>query len=142
MPSGATPSAAATAIRKSAEQEHAARKRLETILERMPLGCLVSDKDLRLTYWNPAAERIFGCKFEDVKGQTPFETGFILSDRKVVEALHERLRRGEMSGYSVAKNRTRDGRTITCEWTNTPLMGADGTFQGASPSARTSLSAG
>ncbi len=123
-------SAAATAKRRSAEQEHAARERLQTILDRMPLGCLVSDKDLRMTYWNPAAEKIFGCKFEDVKGQTPFETGFILTDRAIVEALHARLRRGEMTGHSVATNRTRDGRTITCEWTNTPLMRPDGTFQG------------
>src|SRR2546430_3927743 len=30
-----------------------------------------------------------------------------------------------------SENRTKDGRIITCEWFNTPLMDADGRYAGA-----------
>src|SRR5207253_9894063 len=89
------------------------------------------DKDLRFTYWNPAAEAIFGYRFEEVAGLHPFETTLILEDRAKAETNHQRLRRGELKGYSVAQNLTKDGRTIKCEWHNTPLFAADGSFQGA-----------
>jgi PAS domain S-box-containing protein len=122
--------AAAEAIRQSQAQEHRTRERLETILERMPIGSIVSDTNLRITYVNPAAERIFGCRFEDVKGLTPRETGFIAADESAAEARRESLRRGEMSGYTVVQKLTKNGRTIICEWTNTTLTGPDGSFAG------------
>ncbi len=118
------------ALADAVSREREARERLETILSRMPIGCIVADADLRTVYMNPAAERIFACRFEDLKGLTPFETGLINTDRKIVEALHERLRRGELVPPSIAQNNTKDGRKITCEWINTPLMGPDGSFQG------------
>ena len=41
-----------------------------------------------------------------------------------------RLAAGDMDAHGVCENVTKDGRTITCEWHNTPLLGTDGTFQG------------
>ncbi len=35
-----------------------------------------------------------------------------------------------MEAHSVNENRTRDGRVITCEWFNTPLLEPDGRFAG------------
>jgi PAS domain-containing protein len=69
---------AAGALRQSQAQERQTRERLETILDRMPLGCIVTDANLRMTYVNKSAERIFGCRFEDIKGRTPLETGFVV----------------------------------------------------------------
>ena len=40
----------------------------------------------------------------------------------------ERIRSGDMAAHSVNENLTKDGRTITCEWFNTPLMTEDGRF--------------
>src|ERR1700736_959004 len=40
------------------------------------------------------------------------------------------IRAGDMAAHSVNENVTKDGRTITCEWYNTPLMGAGGQFSG------------
>ena len=122
--------AAVAAVRKLAAQEHEVRERLETILNRMPLGCILCDASLKLTYMNTAAERIFGCRFEDVKGLTPLETGFVVADPAAAEARHESLRRGTISGYTVAQTITLKDRTITCEWTNTALKGPDGAFGG------------
>jgi len=122
--------AAAEALRQSEAQEHQTRERLETILNRMPLGCIVSDAGLRMTYLNPAAERIFACRFEDVKGLTPFETGFVVADRSAAAGRHEKLRRGEVESYTVTQELSKDGRTIRCEWTNTALVASDGSFGG------------
>jgi len=122
--------AAAEALRRSEAQEHQTRERLETILNLMPLGCIVSDAAMRMTYLNPAAERIFGLRFEEVKGLTPLETGFVVSDREAALARHERLRRGEVDSYTTKQDLTKDGRTITCEWTNTALIAPNGSFDG------------
>src|SRR5258708_30620544 len=121
---------AQAALLESEARERDARQRLESILDRMPMGCVVGDKDLRFTYWNPAAERIFGYKFEEVKGLHPFETNLVAGDRAEAEAKYARLRRGEAEGSSTTYNRTKDGRRIKCEWQNMPLLGVDGSFQG------------
>ena len=42
-----------------------------------------------------------------------------------------RLRAGDMTANSMNDNLTKDGRTITCEWHNTPLYDDNGVFQGA-----------
>ena len=34
--------------------------RMQTIMDQMPIGCLVSDADGRYTFWNRAAEKLFG----------------------------------------------------------------------------------
>ena len=39
--------------------------RLQMTLDRMPIGCILNDTEFRFTYWNPAAEKIFG--FRDAK---------------------------------------------------------------------------
>ena len=51
----------------------------------------------------------------------------------VDDAVQEIVRRvwaGDMDAHSVNENRTKDGRIITCEWFNTPLIEEDGTFAG------------
>src|SRR2546423_8506086 len=47
-----------------------------------------------------------------------------------VQDILQRVRTGDMDARSVNENRTKDGRIITCEWFNTPLMGSDGRFAG------------
>ena len=98
-------------------------------IDRMPVGCIVHDSEFRITDWNPAAERIFGFTKAEVQGTVP--------DRLVPEAvrldldsLKQRLKEGDMTAHSLNENLTKDGRTIICEWHNTPLKQADGTVTG------------
>jgi PAS domain S-box-containing protein/diguanylate cyclase (GGDEF)-like protein len=105
-------------------QEH-----LQLQIDRMPVGCIVHDSEFRITDWNPAAERIFGFTKAEVQGTVP--------DRLVPEAvrldldsLKQRLKEGDMTAHSLNENLTKDGRTIICEWHNTPLKQADGTVTG------------
>jgi len=103
---------------------------LQLQLTRMPVPCVMNDASFNFTYWNPAAERLFGWKAEEILGQHPDETIVPAAGREQVRALFRRLASGDMTANGVGENLTRDGRTITCEWINTPLHRADGTFMG------------
>ena len=53
--------AAADALARSEAQEHQTRVRLETILHRMPLGCMVGDAELRMTYASTSCSPTWSC---------------------------------------------------------------------------------
>jgi PAS domain S-box-containing protein len=106
-------------------------KRLQLQIERMPLAYVLFDADLRVIDWNPAAERIFKYGKNEVLGmQPPFEKLVPPAFRAEAEVLLHQIRNGDMSTHSVNDNLTKDGRTITCEWLNTPLHSEDGEFDG------------
>jgi PAS domain S-box-containing protein len=105
-----------------------ARMRLQ--IERLPLAYVVVDKDNRVLDWNPAAEKIFGFTKAEVLGQQMFER---LVPQPMSEHLHDilqRLKHGEMHANSLNENLTKDGRTIVCEWFNTPVVESDGSISG------------
>lgn len=123
--------------RKQAEQD---QKRLQSerdqLLEQrqlqmefMPIAFMLTDADFRTTYWNPAAERIFGFTNEEVLG---LDHLIIVppDSHTFVKEIFKRVVAGETFSNSFNDNITKDGRRITCEWYNTPLKRADGTFVG------------
>ena len=104
---------------------------LQLQIERMPLGYILLDSDFHVIDWNPASEKIFGYRIDEVLGMgPPFEKIIPQAGRPAIEDLIGRLRQGDMSAHSVNDNLTKDGRTIRCEWMNTPLSGEDGQFNG------------
>ena len=111
------------ALKKSEE-----RLRLE--VARMPIGYILLDKDFRVVSWNPAAENIFGFTFDEAKGRQPSELIVPPELQPQVDDIWRRLLAGDESAYSVNENQTKDGRTILCSWTNTPLKQPDGTILG------------
>lgn len=120
-----------TERKRLAEERDALLARLQLQFERIPLAYVQFDADLRVTDWNPAAERIFGFAKEEVLGMgPPYEKIVPVSFRAEAEPLLARIRAGDMSAHSVNPNLTKDGRTITCEWFNTPLVDEGGRFTG------------
>jgi len=105
--------------------------RMQTIMDQMPIGCLVSDTEGRYTFWNRAAERLFGWRFAEVRNRNG--SGLIVHE-SMAEPLREigrRLSRGEVSTIATsAENRTRDGRTIRCQWYYVGIRNGDGSFGG------------
>ncbi|THF65366.1 PAS domain-containing sensor histidine kinase [Pseudothauera rhizosphaerae] len=110
------------AYRRLAEGE--ARARL--YLERIPIGCMVTDTDWRILECNPAFERMFGFPAEELAGRSAFDTIIPASARAQTEIILARLRQGVFDGHDVNENLTRDGRRILCEWFTTPIRDGDG----------------
>jgi PAS domain S-box-containing protein len=111
------------ALRKSEE-----RLRLE--VARMPIAYIVWDTDFRVVTWNPAAERIFGFTFDEARGRHPYGMIVPPEAQPHVDDIWNRLLEGDASAHSVNENTTKDGRTIVCDWTNTPLKHPDGAVLG------------
>lgn len=112
---------AGQALRQSEE-------RLRLHVERLPLAVIEWDLDFIVSRWNPAAERIFGYGADRMIGRS----AGILFPQDVMERVHETWREvlGGAGNRSVTANLTADGRTIRCEWYNTPLTTPDGTVIG------------
>lgn len=106
-------------------------QQLQLQIARMPLAYMSLDAQFRVIDWNAAAERIFGYSKEEVLGMgPPFEKIVPESFRLQAESILSRVQAGDMTAHSTNDNLTKDGRTITCEWINTPLESADGRFKG------------
>lgn len=106
------------------------QERLQLQINHMPIACIISDSELRVTDWNPAAAKIFGFSKEEVLGQKLCEQLTPEAVRPQLENNFRQLVAGEMTVHSVNENLTKDGSTIICEWYNTPLKETDGTVVG------------
>ena len=101
------------------ESDHLLRLRFE----QSPVANITWDVDLRVTAWNPAAERLFGYPRADA-------IGLPVSALVAPGVADPPLRDG--SGPVTWENRTRGGRALVCEWHNAPLTAADGRAFGVS----------
>jgi two-component system cell cycle sensor histidine kinase/response regulator CckA len=115
--------------RKLAAERNRLLGQLRLQIERMPLVYILFDADFRITDWNPAAQRTLGYTKEEALGKQPNDLN-PPSFHQVATRIMERIRAGDMAAHSVNENLTKDGRTITCEWFNTPLLTDDGRFGG------------
>jgi two-component system sensor histidine kinase UhpB len=100
-------------------------------IERLPLAYIRFDADIRVLDWNLAAQKIFGYTREEVLGRVLLDLILDLPLTESLQRVLERIRAGDMNAHSVNENRTKDGRVITCQWFNTPLLDPEGRFIGA-----------
>ncbi|HEY1629329.1 MAG TPA: PAS domain S-box protein, partial [Tepidisphaeraceae bacterium] len=118
-------------VRSSEAQRLALLQRLELILQNMPIACMSMDREFHFTYWNPAAQRVFGFTFDEMRGKRPFETISPASRETLARDVFRRLQINPQPISSEVDNRTKDGRTIQCTWIVSPLRSAEGEFLGA-----------
>jgi PAS domain S-box-containing protein len=122
------------------QQELGVRQRAEAALRRSEsklalhlaqtvVGVIEFDRDFRVAYWNPAAERIFGWSKEEVTGRI---ADFLLPAGHWAElhAAWQELLGGAGGSHQVHANLIRSGGTITCEWFNTTLKDDAGQVYG------------
>ncbi|MFH1374207.1 MAG: PAS domain S-box protein [bacterium] len=98
------------------------QKRLSLHMQQVPLGVIEWNTDFEVTQWNPAAERIFGYTCEEALGR--HAAGLIVpeSAREHVDKVWQDLLSQKGGTRSTNENNTRSGKTILCEWYNTPLV--------------------
>lgn len=122
----------ALAIERKQAQENIKQLQeyLQLQIDRMPIALIVWDLEFRATSWNPAAEKIFGFTAKEALGKHPY--GLIVPEEAQphVDKIWNRLLEGDETAHSVNENITKDGRTIICDWSNTPFKKADGSVLG------------
>ncbi|HEX4145668.1 MAG TPA: PAS domain S-box protein [Pirellulales bacterium] len=120
-----------TEKRRLAAERDALLSRLQLHIERMPLAYVLFDADFRIVDWNPTAESIFGYSKQEMLGVGPPHEKFVpCSFWQRAEQILNRIQSGDMQSHSTNENLAKDGRTIICEWFNTPLQDNDGNFSG------------
>ena len=107
------------------EELRQAHQRQDLHVQRTPLGVIEWDLDFCVAEWNPAAESIFGYSREEVMGS---HASFIIPEeaRAHVDEIWANLLAAEGGLRSSNVNLHKSGRTIHCEWHNTPLVTASG----------------
>ena len=116
--------------RKRAEVEfRQSQQRLRMHIEHTPLAVVEWDLDFRVASWNPSAEKIFGYTREEAVGRNG---EFIVPSqwRPQVGQVWQKLLQQEGGSRNTNNNVTKDGRTICCEWYNTPLVDENGRVLG------------
>lgn len=104
--------------------------RLKLYFQRLPTASIVWDLDFVVKQWNPAAERIFGYSEEDAVGRLASELIITKEVQLKVNLIWQKLLEGNLDAHSINENLTKEGRTITCSWTNTPIHNDQGTVIG------------
>src|SRR5581483_8022808 len=80
------------------------------------------DHAFRVIEWNPAAEKIFGYDRQEAIGRHAHSLIASVRTCETVSVLWQRLLMDGKGAQITAENRTKDGRTIICEWHYTPLV--------------------
>ena len=115
---------------KAQNAELLAAQKLRMHVDRTPLAVIEWDRNYRINAWNPAAELIFGFPLYEAIGKS---LPLLLAgdaERANVEAMCSELVESGEGNKSTLGNVTRSGRTIHCEWYNTPLVDSAGKVMG------------
>ena len=111
------------------------QQRLAAIVHDADDAIISKNLESIVTSWNPAAERIFGYKAEEMIGQSILR--IIPADLAGEEAdFISRIRRGERVEHHETRRVCKDGKTIHVSLTVSPIRNADGEIIGASKIAR------
>jgi len=95
-------------------------------VKRTPLAVIEMNRDAEITEWNAAAEQTFGYSREEAVGRKVIDLIVPEHARPHVRQLVFDLMNQQGGTRSKNENVTKDGRTIQCEWFNTPLINNNG----------------
>jgi len=101
------------------------------LIENTPLAVIEWNRDHVVTLWNRRAEELFGWPAGDAIGKRIDRMGLIhAGDVDQVQTMIARLiDSGTRYAKSSNRNRTRDGRSLCCEWYNSVLVDEAGEIQ-------------
>ncbi|BAZ31652.1 PAS/PAC sensor signal transduction histidine kinase [Cylindrospermum sp. NIES-4074] len=100
--------------------------KLSFLVQCNPLGVISWDTEFEVTDWNPAAEAIFGYSKQEALGRNATALLAPESDKEDINQVFAALLKQEDGICSTYTNFTKEGKIITCEWYNTPVIDLDG----------------
>jgi PAS domain S-box-containing protein len=95
-------------------------------VQQSPLAVIEWDTDYRVVAWNPAAEAIFGYTREQVLGCRVADLIVPEEERPQNDRVWQALLAQAGGTRNINDNLAQEGRRITCEWFNAPLVGVEG----------------
>ena len=113
-------------LKRAQERLRLSQQRLVSHFENTPLAVMEWDTEFKFVNWNSAAQRIFGYTKEEVIGQHATDRIIPESMKPHVDKIWSELLANQGGARSTYENVTKDGRTIVCEWYNTPLVDPEG----------------
>ena len=117
--------------RKRAEEAlRETNETLRTLVQSSPLGIAVTDANLKLRIWNPAAERILGWKSHEVLGRPLPPVLAPDEGEEPVGGLTKRVVLGEAVTEVELRCKRRDGIPVHLNLSMAPLCDAQGEFSG------------
>jgi PAS domain S-box-containing protein len=120
------------AARARAEADN---KYLAAIVESSDDAIYGKNLDSIIVSWNPAAERIYGYRAEEIIGHS-IALLFPLDRRDELLDIMARIRRGELVAFYETERIRKDGKTIPVSMTISPIKDGEGKIIGASVIAR------
>jgi PAS domain S-box-containing protein len=111
-------------------------RKLSLHLRQTILGVIEWDRDFRAREWNPAAELIFGYSREEALGRHAADLILPPEVAEEIDTVWRQILSQKGGSYNHNENVTRGGRTILCEWFNTPLVDDNGSVTGVMSLAR------
>jgi PAS domain S-box-containing protein len=106
------------------------------MVQQSPLAVIEWNRNFEVEDWNPAAEKIFGYSKEEAMGR--HVAGLIIPEeiKAAIDGVMQDLVKQQGGTRSTNENITKDGRTIVCEWYNTPLIDETGEVIGVTSLAQ------
>ncbi len=104
--------------------------RLRAHIENTPLAVIEWDRDFRVVEWNSRCEEMFGYSREEALGLHATDLVVPKELYGFVSEVFDGLLAQTGGTHSSNDNITKSGKTISCEWYNTPLLDADGIANG------------
>lgn len=121
--------------READRTAEAERARLSAIVAGSEDAIFSRGLDGVLTSWNAAAERLFGYSAQEAIGM-PFDRLVPEEDRGSAAELFAAVLRGERVEHYETRRLHRDGRVVDVAVSLAPLVGSDGTIEGAATICR------
>jgi diguanylate cyclase (GGDEF)-like protein/PAS domain S-box-containing protein len=103
-------------------------ERLRAVIHAAPMAIVARDLKDVIRMWNPAAERMFGWKEEDVRNTRTSVVPVHLKEE--TRPMRERAQGGESIWIEETQRQRRDGRMIDVSVSIVPIYGADGQVSG------------
>jgi PAS domain S-box-containing protein len=110
-------------IRDITERKQAEKRlrSLTSMVEQSTDSIISTDTQFRITYMNPASEKLYGCSFDEVRGETPGIFNAEPNSDELQQAIYETISAGKTyTGEWL--NKRKDGSTFYCQFKISPLF--------------------
>jgi len=101
-------------------------QKLSLHTQQTPLAVVEWGPDLVVIDWNPMAERLFGWSRAEAIGKHAYELIVAPEMRAAIDSVWTQVLADKTGTRSTNANVTKDGRSLTCEWHNSPLLDEQG----------------